>query len=114
MAPVTRSRYYFCGKIGILPFVYQEPANRNFKNSAKGTLLTKNVESVTEDQCKKIIVENVISVIKSKFPVNYEKQFTTLGYTKQHSSDNYEDLVTSASPDCWNIEFKYNHQTVLI
>ncbi|TBU12761.1 hypothetical protein CWI38_0638p0010, partial [Hamiltosporidium tvaerminnensis] len=58
MAAVARPRYdahrklYFDGKIGIWPFVYQAPAQRNSKNRAKGTMITKNVESVTAVHCK--------------------------------------------------------------
>ena len=80
MAAVARPRYdahqkhYFDGKIGIWPFVYQEPAQRNSKNRAKGTIITKKVESVTAVHCKNMIMENVIPAIKSKFPPAYQKK----------------------------------------
>ena len=62
MAAVARPRYdahrrqYFNGKIGIWPFIYQEPAQKNSKNRAKGTITTKNVESVTAVHCKNMIM----------------------------------------------------------
>ena len=67
---VARPRYdphkkqCFDGKIGIWPFVYQQPAQRSSKNRPKGTLVTKNIEAITSKEFKKMILENVIPVIK--------------------------------------------------
>lgn len=114
MAAVARPRYdkhrkhFFDGKIGIWPFVYQEPAQRNSKNRTKGTLITKNVESITTEQCKKMIIENVIPEIKSKFPGNYKNKtiYVQQDNARPHSSDNDQDIVAAGSSDGWNIRFK--------
>jgi hypothetical protein len=39
---------WFNGKLGIWPFVYQEPAKRGSKNRPAGTLVTKNIEMSTK------------------------------------------------------------------
>lgn len=114
MAAVARPRYdthrkhYFDGKIGIWPFVYQEPAQRNSKNRAKGTIITKNVESVTAVHCKNMIMENVVPAIKSKFPPTYKKKtiYVQQDNAKPHFSDNDADIVALGSADDWNIKFK--------
>ena len=113
MAAVARPRYdshrkhYFDGKIGIWPFVYQEPAQRNSKNRDKGTIIKKNVESVTAVHSKNMIMENVISAIKSKFPPAYKKKTIYVqDNAKPHFSDNDADIVALGSADDWNIKFK--------
>ncbi|TBU20118.1 hypothetical protein CWI38_0129p0040 [Hamiltosporidium tvaerminnensis] len=89
MAAVARPRYdahrklYFDGKIGIWPFVYQEPAQRNSKKRAKGTMITKNVKSVT---AKTIYVQQ--------------------DNAKPNFFDNDADIVALGSADDWNIQFK--------
>ncbi|TBU00089.1 hypothetical protein CWI36_1747p0010 [Hamiltosporidium magnivora] len=89
MAAVARPRYdahrklYFDGKIGIWPFVYQEPAQRNSKNRAKGTMITENVESVTAVHCKNMIIDN----------------------SKPYFSDNDANIIALGSAEDWNIKF---------
>ena len=114
MAAVARPRYdthrkhYFDGKIGIWPFVYQEPAKRISKNRARGTMVTKNVESITAECCKNMIMENVIPAIKSKFPSPFKKKtiYVQQDNAKPHFSDNDADIVALGSADGWNIQFK--------
>lgn len=114
MAAIARPRYdphrkqFFDGKIGIWPFIYQEPVKRNSKNRAKGTLVTKNVESINAAECKKMILENVIPAIKSKFPVaNKQKPvYVQQDNARPHSCDNDKDLVAEGSRDGWSIQFK--------
>ncbi|TBT98731.1 hypothetical protein CWI36_2257p0010 [Hamiltosporidium magnivora] len=111
---VARPRYdahrknYFYGKIGIWPFVYQEPAQRNSKNRVKGTMITKNVESVTAVHCKNMIIDNVIPAIKSKFlPACKRKTiYVQQDNAKPYFSDNEADIVALGSSDHWNIKFK--------
>lgn len=111
MAAVARPRYdphkkqFFDGKIGIWPFVYQEPAQRNSKNRAKGTLITKNIESITARECKTMILENVIPAIKSKFPTSYKHKpiYVQQDNAKPHSSIDDDDIVAEGSRDGWSI-----------
>ncbi len=73
LAAVARPRFnknrnqYFDGKIGIWPFVIKEPAKKNSKNRAKGTLLTKSI-IVTKEEYRKMIIENVLPAIEDKWP----------------------------------------------
>jgi hypothetical protein len=68
LAAVARPRHdphtkkQFDGKIGVWPFVVQEPAKRNSKNRGKGTMVTKPIE-VTRPVYVKMITENVIEAI---------------------------------------------------
>ncbi|KAH0720220.1 hypothetical protein KY290_005136 [Solanum tuberosum] len=95
MAVVARHRFdqngveLFSGKIGIFPFVVKEAAKRNSKNRAEGTLETKPILSVTKDitraagtlETKPILsvtkditraclIEKVLPVIRSKWPIS--------------------------------------------
>ncbi|TBU10197.1 hypothetical protein CWI38_1948p0010, partial [Hamiltosporidium tvaerminnensis] len=114
MAALALPRYdahrklYFDRKIGIWPFVYQEPAQRNSKNRVKGTMITKNVESVTAVHCKNMIMDNVIPAIKSKFPPAYKKKtiYVQQDNAKPHFFDNDADIVALGSADDWNIKYK--------
>ena len=112
LAAVARPRYdpsrkqFFDGKIGIWPFVYQEPAKRNSRNRAKGTLVTKNIEIVNAAACKKMILENVIPAIKAKFPVAYKKKSIHVQQdnSKPHSYNNDEELIAGSSTEGWSIQ----------
>ncbi len=58
----------FSGKIGIFPFVYQEPAKRKSKNRVAGTIETKAIVSVTKEVVKACLIEKVLPAIKEKWP----------------------------------------------
>jgi hypothetical protein len=74
IAPVARPRWdsnrmgMFDVKLGIWPFVYQEEAKRASKNRPRGTMVTKNIESVNKTEYVKALVEKVIPAIKQKWP----------------------------------------------
>ncbi|TBU19873.1 hypothetical protein CWI38_0182p0030 [Hamiltosporidium tvaerminnensis] len=72
------------------------------------TMIAKNVESVTAVHCKKMIIENVIPVIKSKFPPAYKKKtmYVQQDNAKSHFSDNDADIVALGSADHRNFKFK--------
>lgn len=114
MAAVARPRYdnsrkqYFNGKIGLWPFVYQEPAKRNSKNRPKGTLETKPIESVNAKEVEKMLVEKVLPSIREKFPVSSKKLpiFIQQDNAKPHSYTNNEDFVSECSKDGWDIRVK--------
>jgi hypothetical protein len=57
----------FDGKLGIWPFVSEEPAQRTSKNRAAGTIEIKPV-SVDRDTYRAMLIENVIPAIKQKVP----------------------------------------------
>ncbi|CAM9436440.1 unnamed protein product, partial [Pylaiella littoralis] len=63
----TTNNTDFDGKIGLYPFTRQEAAQRNSRNRAAGTIVTKTVE-VTKERYKKMMLDHVIPDIKSRFP----------------------------------------------
>lgn len=73
LAAVARPRYdtgrnqKFDGKIGIWPFVVKEPARRNSKNRAVGTLETKPI-NVTKEVYSDFLLNKVIPAIQEKWP----------------------------------------------
>ena len=114
MAAVARPRYnpnkkaLFNGKIGIWPFVYKEPATRNSKNRAKGTLETKNIQSINKKETKKMILEKVVPAIKEKWPLGSRKGEIILQQdnAKPHCSIDDELIVSECRKDGWNINFR--------
>lgn len=58
----------FSGKIGVFPFVTQEPAKRNSVNRAAGTLETKPITSVTKEVSRTFLIEKVLPAIREKWP----------------------------------------------
>lgn len=114
MAAVARPRYdhhrkqFFDGKIGLWPFVYNEPAKRNSKNRPKGTLITKPVESINAAEVRKMLIENVLPAIKAKFPAASKSSpiFIQQDNAKPHSYTNDENFVAECNKDGWNIIVK--------
>ena len=73
-AAVARPRFNadkectFDGKIGIFQFTYQEPAKRASKYRAKGTVMTKIVESVGKKETRHMLINEIIPAIMQKWP----------------------------------------------
>ena len=59
---------WFNGKIGLWPFVFQEPAKRASKNHPAGTMETKNVATVNKAEYTKMMIQNVLPAIHNKWP----------------------------------------------
>lgn len=55
------------GKLGLYPFTRNKAAQRNSRNRAAGTMVTKTVE-VTKERYKKMMLDHVIPDTKSLFP----------------------------------------------
>ena len=58
----------FSGKIGVFPFVVQEPTKRNSVNRVAGTLETKPLTSVRGEVMRSYLIEKVLPAIKAKWP----------------------------------------------
>lgn len=94
MAAVARPRYephrktVFNGKIGIWPFVTHEPAKRNSKNRAKGTL--------------------VIPAIKEKWPKGraHSSIIIQQDNAKPHLAENDAELLAECQKGGWDISFR--------
>ncbi|GJQ68232.1 hypothetical protein Trydic_g10766 [Trypoxylus dichotomus] len=74
-------KQYFNDKTGLWPFVYKGPAKRNNKDRARGTMVTKNIESINAAECRKMIIE------AHKVKTIYVQQ------AKPHSCDNGVELL---------------------
>lgn len=57
----------FDGKLGIWPFVKQEPAKNNSRNRPAGTLVTKNIDSINSEIYRKFLTQKVLRLIAEKF-----------------------------------------------
>jgi len=113
MAAVARLSYdyhrkqFFDGKIGIWPFVYQEPAKRNSKNRAKGTIVTKPIESVNSNEYKKMMKEKVFPAIREKFPSSYkQKIIIQQDNAKPHSKETDAELLSEANKKGWKMRLQ--------
>ncbi|KAL6564551.1 hypothetical protein OROMI_016001 [Orobanche minor] len=58
----------FSEKIGIFPFVSEQPAKRNSVNRAAGTLEIKPMTSVGKDTCRSFLIGKVLPAILEKWP----------------------------------------------
>lgn len=72
MVTAARSRFdengmkLFFKKIGIFPFVVEEPTKRNSKNRTARILETKSILSVFKDITRACLIEKVLPAIRSK------------------------------------------------
>ena len=103
---IAHSKKWFDGLIGIWPYVKKEPALRNSKNRAKGTLVTKNIQSVNNQQHQIMMEQNVIPAIKEKWPDGHKTIYIQQDNAKPHSASCDNKLQESALEDGWDIQLK--------
>lgn len=114
MAAVARRRFdankkcTFDGKIEICPFVETEPAKRNSKNRAKGTMVTKPIESVDKEEIRRIMFEKLYPAIRKKWPIDSQNRpiFIQQDNAKPHLSEHDEDVVKEGNRDGFKIQLK--------
>lgn len=114
MAAVARPKYdpasqrYFDGKLEIWPFVYHEFAKNNSKNRPKGSLITKNIESINSREYLKMMKDNVLPAIRDKFLIAYKRKQIIIQQdnAKPHLRDDAPGLVNICLKDRWNITCK--------
>lgn len=114
LAAVARPRFNeqnyctFDGKIGIWPFTKQVAAKRENQNRPKGSIETKSLDSITEDEVKKVMLEKLYPAIKRLWPT----ESTTVpihiqqGNAKPHVDENDPCLVREGTENWWNIRLK--------
>ncbi|XP_074364791.1 uncharacterized protein LOC141705797 [Apium graveolens] len=121
-AAVARPRFNaenectFDGKICIFPFTYQEPAKRASKYRAKGTFVTKIVESVGKKKTRNMLINDIIPAIMQKWPIT---EGHNIIYIQQ---DNARTHICQDDPEWQQVHHKgtlhsfwcNNHQTVQI
>jgi hypothetical protein len=114
LAAVSRPKYdhhtrsWFDGKIGIWPYVYEEPAKRSSKNRAAGTMVTKNVQSITAQVHREMMVSTVIPAIKEKWPASRKggKIYIQQDNAKPHTNAMDAEIEREGCRDGWTIEMK--------
>ncbi len=113
LAAVARPRFdhvkneLFDGKIGIWPFVYQEPAKRNSKYRERGTLETKAMTSVTKDVIRQMIIEKLFPAIKEKMPCSERHRIIIQqDNAKPHCAVDDPILVDAAADGNFGISFR--------
>ncbi|KAG2863875.1 hypothetical protein PC116_g16717 [Phytophthora cactorum] len=103
LAAVARPRYdpykktKFNGKIGIWPFTEESVAQRSRANRPKGSLVTKNIESIDSHVYKDYIINKVIPAIKKVWP-----RVTTAGTDRSFSTmKRIKTRLRTSMGDAW-------------
>ncbi|XP_074347326.1 uncharacterized protein LOC141686174 [Apium graveolens] len=110
MSAIARPRYSedgtctFDGKIGIFPFIIEEPAVRASKNRAWGVIQMKPIESITKTVIKACLLEKIIPSIMAEWPSGCDKHIVVQqDNASPHINDNDLDFVDVAQSDGFNI-----------
>ena len=69
----TDGDVFLDGKIGICPFITQEPAKRSSKNKKRGELETKPIQSIMKEHIRAMLITNVLPTIRAKWPEGLSK-----------------------------------------
>jgi hypothetical protein len=111
LAAIARPRFdsqkneLFSGKIGIWPFVTQEPAKRSSVNRAAGTIETKPITSVNREVIKTCLLGNVVPTMMEKWPIEDRGHpiFIQQDNARTHVAPDDEDFRRVASQDGFDI-----------
>lgn len=114
LAAVARPRFdennkcTFDGKLGIWPFTKQEAAKRGSKNRPKGTIETKLIDSITQEEIRKMMLEKLYPAIKEKWPAESRNIPIVIQQdnARPHLDENDKLLAEEGSKDGWNIQLK--------
>lgn len=111
VAAVARPRFdnegkeTFSGKIGIFPFVYEQPARRSSVNRAAGTIERKPITSVTREVNKTFMMSKILPALKNCWPIEDVGKtiFIQQDNAKSHISKDDPDFCRAASEDGFDI-----------
>ncbi|XP_058775250.1 uncharacterized protein LOC131649505 [Vicia villosa] len=111
LAAIARPRFdsqgneLFSGKIGIFPFITQEPSKRSSVNRVAGTLETKPITSVNKQVIKTFLFDKVLATIKAKWPREDLSHpiFSQQDNARTHIDCNDDDFRRVASQDGFDI-----------
>ena len=96
---------FFDGKIGIWPFITQEPAKRSSKNRKRGELETKPIQSITKEHIRAMLITNVLPTIRAKWPAGLSKHiYIQQDNAKPHIAHNDREFLEEAMKDGFNIQ----------
>lgn len=112
LAAVARPRWdaenncTFDGKLGIWPFVTEEEAKRSSKNRPKGTLETKCIDSVNNEEIRKIMIDKLYPAIRQKWPKESRKDNIIIQQdnAKPHVSPSDKQIVKEGLKAGWKIK----------
>ncbi|KAM3192852.1 hypothetical protein ACQJBY_069810 [Aegilops geniculata] len=111
LAAVARPRYdddgvmTFDGKIGILPFTYQDFAKRRSPYRERGEEVTKVLPSVTKGVSRDYMVNKLLPAIKALWPASERGRtiYIQQDNAKTHISVNDSVFCAAAQSDGWDI-----------
>ena len=112
LVALTRPRFdsqgneIFSGKIGIFPFVTQEPAKRTSANRVAGTMETKAITSVNRDVIRSFLIEKVLPAIKEKWPrddLGTSTIFIQQDNARTHINHDDQEFIQEATRDGFDI-----------
>ncbi|XP_050920259.1 uncharacterized protein LOC127137895 [Lathyrus oleraceus] len=112
LVALTRPRFdsqgneIFSGKIGIFPFVTQEPAKRTSVNRVAGTMETKAITSVNRDVIRSFLIEKVLPAIKEKWPrddLGTSTIFIQQDNARTHINYDDQEFIQEATRDGFDI-----------
>ncbi|KAI5404282.1 uncharacterized protein LOC127079072 [Lathyrus oleraceus] len=112
LCAVTRPRFdneeneTYSGKIGIFPFVYEQPARRSSVNRVAGTIETKPIASVTREVNKAYLINKVLPAIENMWPREDvgKKIFIQQDNARSHISKDDPDFCCAASESEFDIQ----------
>ncbi|KAI5444169.1 hypothetical protein KIW84_012693 [Lathyrus oleraceus] len=112
LCAVTRPRFdneeneTYSGKIGIFPFVYEQPARRSSVNRVAGTIETKPIASVTREVNKAYLINKVLPAIENMWPREDvgKKIFIQQDNARSHISKDDPDFCRAASESEFDIQ----------
>ncbi|XP_074291358.1 uncharacterized protein LOC141618151 [Silene latifolia] len=100
----------FDGKIGMFPFTKQQPAARASRNSPRGTMETKPIDSITKQVTRECIIEQVIPAIKAKWPEGASKNiYIQQDNARPHIKNNDQAFMAVANSEGFNIQLTFQH-----
>lgn len=133
LAPVARPRYVslflctvqiyniichrktmFKGKLGIWDLTEQYIAQRSSANRPRGSLLTRNIDLVTREVIKNVLLQKVIPVIKWKWPAR-DRGVPILiqqDNAKPHVSRFDPDIIAAGTANGWKIQRRRTRPTL--
>ncbi|XP_021737322.1 uncharacterized protein LOC110703854 [Chenopodium quinoa] len=96
------------GKYGIFPFVFKKRALKLSKNRVAGTMETKAIESVTKEVTRKMLMEQVIPAIKSKWHPSLPKNvFIQWDNARQHQISTDAEFQEGCTSYGFNIQMVF-------
>ncbi|KAI5382333.1 uncharacterized protein LOC127110547 [Lathyrus oleraceus] len=112
LCAVTRPRFdneeneTYSGKIGIFPFVYEQPARRSSVNRVAGTIETKPIASVTREVNKAYLINKVLPAIENMWPREDvgKKIFIQQDNARSHINKDDPDFCRAASESEFDIQ----------